>query len=538
MPQAIYQQSRKRSPKITFCHTRFCMHYSSRIPPELKKNNFVKAQHSDIAVLQLVANLGHAEPNEVARLFSPCSLEWELKVGARALAYLVWLRRFSGEPATSDLRSSQVEPQTATALVLALMAKLTKTEISYLKKLLPKLNKSSRTTRVNPVSGMPLRYSELPLLTPSAELQNALGVLWPGWKRSGICRTLWQKLRAFAVKNHDSSALALARRRLARLLQARLLGQTTVGTNTKMYALTAAGAQYLGGTHSATYSRSSLKNLHKTLAKGVLLSELTRHTEGWSESSFYNSKHPGLLGSAGALTHKELFGSRPGSPLHPPDGVLLRPLSQDEKVYYRWPARHETFVDLLANERLASVGLTLIEAERGNKSTDEFMKSLLPFINGNSANGHVVRAYGSVAAKEGNWGALLSAASNSQCKSKVSPKEVAFVPSRLVYALESAEFLKPILNATWRFVQPKSLEASATEKGTASAAYARTGLKLEVLDDSPQAAELVLWHELLSFIEVNFCAVSLSGSTFLGVSARFSLADFAELTAKEEENER
>lgn len=515
------------------------MKYSRHVPPALAKNNFVRAQASDTAVLELVANLGFAEPHEVARVFSPYDLSWEESVRAQQLAYLVWLQ----EPALKQALIARANAAIAAAIaddassftflqdVLNRLNKITKTEENQLANLRNKAPRQLRQPRVEPGTGLPLRFAQVVLASPAQEHRQQTAAAWGPWLNQGVANWTWQKCRTLAVKKQDHSSLTLAQRRLVRLCEAGLLSQKTTGTNTRLYGLTTAGARYLGDHYVPSTGRSSLKNLHKTLAKGLLLTELSTHFEGWSESAFYSNKHPGVLGTPGYLTHKDLFGTRPELKLHPPDAVLLRPLSQDSGVSSRLAIRQHTLKDLARDPSVCAIGMTLVEAERGNKTVDEFVKSLYPLINGDNRDGHVRKAYAEVLGRGPQWERLLEASRHEGA----SPTEVAFVPTKLVFAVESEAFLRPILAATWQFVSGKKAHVLLPSSEVGTQKYAATGLLHSLLDDTPNAKELVLWQELLSFIEVAYCGVSVSGSTFLGVSARFKLSELAQLYQDQDE---
>lgn len=484
-------------------------------------------------MLELVANLGFAEPHEVARVFSPYGLAWEESVRAQQLAYLVWLQ----EPALKNALVSRAKAGIEGAVlaeksalgflqdVFSRLQKINKTEETQLAAIRNKAPRQSRQPRVDPCTGLPLRFAQVILESPAQEHRQQAAQVWGPWLSQGVTSWMWQKCRTLAVKKTDHSALTLAQRRLVRLCEAGLLSQKTTGTNTRLYGITTAGARYLGEEFTPSTGRSSLKNLHKTLAKGLLLTELSSHVEGWSESAFYSSKHPGVLGTPGYLTHKELFGTRPELKLHPPDAVLLRPLHQDEAVSRRLAIRGHTLKDLARDPSVCAIAMTLVEAERGNKSVDEFVKSLYPLINGDNRDGHVRKAYAEVFGKGPGWQRLLEATTHANA----APSEVVFVPTKLVFAVESEAFLRPILAATWQFVSGKKAHVLLPSGDVSTQKYSATGLLHSLLDDSPNAKELALWQELLSFVEVAYCGVSVSGSTFLGVSARFKLAELAQL---------
>lgn len=446
------------------------MRYTNNLSETDKLNNLKKAVAAENSVLRLVNNFGTARLVEISRLFCPQNKEWEARVSALTLAHLSFM--YAKVPHIAK----QFKPNVSTLAVLGSNAGITK---STQKKL--------------------SRKGKFSLLTKS-ELRTFVDI-FTGWRASKVeadslyvLKIHWLLARAVAVETVNNSGIVLALRVIKRLIETEHLRVSRTSDGGLVYSLTPWGHKYLNDEKpqsSRTRKLSSgIQSAHKTLANGYLLHALCEATDAWSEGSmFKDPADNGVLGTPGLLTHEDLApevqgaskGANKRGPhgVHPADGAVFHRLSQT--------AAEETW------------GVDLVEAERGSKASDTFLKSLALIQHIGNDISDIVRF------KKDNSGKMI--------------RQV-FKRKKLVYVMNSEEFLSPILRACRQFVTKTAPNSSGVWVPTPGIVFeGRFGWSTENFQER--------FEELLGHIQVAFCPLGVSGQTFLGVTLTRSLWEIA-----------
>lgn len=427
---------------------------------------FVKAALAEKAVLQLVANLGVVCLNEVIRVFQPMNLDWNEKVNQLTKACLAWA--YKNDPKSIN----HFKPTEKTMQLLGEPPRWTK---SWLNKL---------RYQASPKKLCGQEVSSLIHISGAQRLVKKVKVAPPD---EYVLELHWMRCRAIAAEYVDNSASVRGKRVISRLLEKRLIVARSRQGRGFQYALTSRGAQYLGEGYRPTTDRTSMRSIHRTLANGYLLSSLERAYDGWSEASlFADNGTPGLRGTPPMFTHRRLHASLGWSKdksIHPSDGVILY-------------VRERSAKDV-------SWGIELVESEHGNKVADEFARSLYPITSGKNPDVHHMKI-------------TKDAAGNTT-------KHVSRV-EKITFVLANEEFLTPLLTGCLQFVTGYKKDVhghfSKSEKNIFIGSQA-THL------NSENARLEAKWEELLSMVDVAFCAINPINETFLGVIKKESLSVIA-----------
>ena len=437
------------------------MIYSKQLNDSQKSNNFVKSLAAQVAVLRVAANLGAVRLSEAARVFRPHDDPWNEEVRVRTRAYLAWLYHHN------ERAKKQFTPSFAVLETLGAVPDLPRGEAV-------KLAKSGA-----PRSLLGTEATQLVELdTGLRENKGAKGKLL-------VLRLHWIRVRSLAADIADRSALARASRVLERLVADKLLAVNRGENGDRVYTLSVKGANYLGPRYKETKERSLSQSAHRSLANGYLMHSLCEATEGWSEGSLFSPKLlPGVMGTPGFFTHSELFlgtSHQRGTAqaIHPADGVIMKRLAT-EKNKEKWH-------------------IELVEAERGNKPSSDFVKSLYPLRFGKNELSKIEKTF-------------------IRNDSQALVRE--FRITKITYVMSSEEFLSPLLRACRQFITGTKQDPYGE--------WVKVGTIQFTGSETPSDnLYQTRWEELLSMIEIALCPLSLVKKYFLGVSFKCTLLSWA-----------
>lgn len=299
------------------------------------KRNYRRAADMKPRVLELIAHLGSARSRDLVSLYLPPDIAWHQAVSRLTAALLAWAARHQCPVVELPTELSRIAGGVPGGLEP--VAKRAFKHLSW---------KLKTSTAVDFERGTPCEKSQ--------------------WKSRGVPSKAWLKARSLACHWLTKGAQDRLRPLLNRLVEDRLLGVEEGAYQQRTYRVTTKGLKTLSEGFALTEVRTGAHSAHQTLAQGYLVAAISRGADGWSERALKSrTQWPGMLGGRWEMGPGELVRQvcevHDGS-YHPPDGLII------------WP-----------QNELGVAELELIEAERGAKNRDKFVRSLVPLREGQRA---------------------------------------------------------------------------------------------------------------------------------------------------------
>lgn len=288
----------------------------------------------------------------------------------------------------------------------------------------------------------------------------------------------WMRCWGIAALIEDRSAIVMVNRLVKSLLETKEIKEKKMPNGTWFYWLAEDRNPEIQAERIKARSPGQVTSVHRTLANGYLLSALSTAEEGWSEPSMYSENlYPGIKGGPGFFHHRELFEGLTGATsgkMHPADGVLA----------YKKESKSSQ----------ESWALELIEAENASKSIEDYITTLMPLTYGMRQESYYEKAY-------------------IRKKDTITRR---FKVEKLTFVIASEEFLKRILRACRQFISGETLSRTGEWEVT----------KRPIFKGESESIP-GKWEELLRMIQVVYCPMSATMTTFTGVSRVFNLWEYA-----------
>lgn len=425
----------------------------------VETNNFKKSLAASDAILRLVANVGVVRLGEITRIFKPQDGAWSMEVQSKTVSLLAYLYANSAQaveqacPSPALLGALGAVPNLSSSLAKRVMA-----------------SDAARAKRTAKILENVVSKRVYVDLATGRKQTRVTKVAVP------VLEAHWLRTRSLASEWLNNSATVMATRAINRLVADGLLIADRGELGGCLYSLAPNGALALGPLYANWAQRdvrAAAQSAHKTLARGYILAAVGDATDAWSEGALFSKKLlPGVLGTPGLVNHDSFKAG------HPADGIVLSRIGGN--------AIQETW------------GIELVEAERGNKLAENFLRGLALLEFGKNPDSFVK--------------------ANVTVNGQFLRRDV-FI-KKLTYVMSSEEFVTTILRACRQFVTGQSQDKAGYWVDTPGRVFSGSGLWQ---GDANQGR----WEELLSMIDIALCPLSPVYKSFLGVSYKASLLDYA-----------